>query len=1121
MKKKILVTGLTACMLIALGSCNIGGTSEGAEEHNYVEHEAVAATCESAGNEAYYTCNDCDKIFDANKQEIAGIPTVEAKGHAYTLVEGKDGTCNAKGEIDRYECGDCDKVFDLSYKEITVIEGEMDSTNHASTAGLTIMSQPTKTLYKDGEAFDPTGMVAVYKCEGCEGEAISGQFLTFVYATEGATAFSVGDTKITVKFNNESVDIPVTVEKGQLEIIGVESTYATTCGVAPQIDARCSDVNCDVAIQYYDGDVEVDASAFIAGKTYTAKVSVAETEKAYGAETTATVTVNHSHDWTSDEEDWRKEWYACACGDVKDYYVMNYQSPYVDAENLAIDLSQFVCGAQSMTIKSVQQIVRMKDGVYVSAAEGNLVDIDYTNEGMQYTFAADKYERPSSEWKPYILTLAVTYDVDGVECVLVVEAKLVDKIITDAEDLKLLAYTGAADAFEEGAMFTYYVLGCDIDASGVEINQSNPCWAAAGGFRGVFDGNGYTISNLNVTGGQGLFGAIGENAKIQNVSFTNVKVAKDLYALAYCARNARFSNVSISFDKMSTVYAVANSMNACTFDNVSILGAVEQVPFLVDEDASLALPEGVSVSYHDYCVVSFDTDGGNAIASFAITSGKTLSADIIPTKTADEWLYVFQGWTVNGEAWDLSTAITENTTFVAVWEQIEKPAENVLSYAKLQTLTKWDYGQEITVTKGEDEEYGAVWKVAIAETAEQSIQNQPIDTTGYERVYFYVYNPCAYEVRLTIHGGYEGWGLKEIMLAQGWNKVELDASAFGYLPGQICMMLQDPNAVSVAGEWMITSFYGLKAGETAPEVETPEIPEEPTTNVLLDATKQTLVKWDYGQAIMVDKDTDESYGDFWKITVGETNEQGISHDWIDTSVYERVYFYVYNPCAYEVRLNIHGAETWAAHVEKLAAQCWTKVEVATSLFNELGAGKIFIVLQDPDANSVAGEWKVTSFYGLKAGETAPEVETPEIPEEPTTNVLLDATKQTLVKWDYGQAIMVDKDTDESYGDFWKITVGVTAEQGISHDWIDTSVYERVYFYVYNPCAYEVRLNIHGAETWAAHVEKLAAQCWTKVEVATSLFNELGAGKIFIVLQDPDANSVAGEWMITSFYGVKA
>jgi hypothetical protein len=36
-------------------------------------------------------------------------------------------------------------------------------------------------------------------------------------------------------------------------------------------------------------------------------------------------------------------------------------------------------------------------------------------------------------------------------------------------------------------------------------------------------------------------------------------------------------------------------------------------------------------------------------------------------------------------------------------------------------------------------------------------------------------------------------------------------------------------------------------------------------------------------------------------------------------------------------------------------------------------GRIFLVLQDPDAASVAGEWKISSFYGLEAGETAPEV----------------------------------------------------------------------------------------------------------------------------------------------------
>ena len=51
--------------------------------HSYVHHDAASATCTAGGNEEYYTCSGCSQIFDANKQEIASIPTTSELGHNY------------------------------------------------------------------------------------------------------------------------------------------------------------------------------------------------------------------------------------------------------------------------------------------------------------------------------------------------------------------------------------------------------------------------------------------------------------------------------------------------------------------------------------------------------------------------------------------------------------------------------------------------------------------------------------------------------------------------------------------------------------------------------------------------------------------------------------------------------------------------------------------------------------------------------------------------------------------------------------------------------------------------------------------------------------------------------
>lgn len=106
-----------------------------------------------------------------------------------------------------------------------------------------------------------------------------------------------------------------------------------------------------------------------------------------------------------------------------------------------------------------------------------------------------------------------------------------------------------------------YILGCDIDLSDIENWQSvgdeeNP-------FKGIFNGNGYSIDNLtiNVTDSNaeniGFFG-VTENATIENVNFTNASVITP----------DDFINGS------SAVGIVVGTARGTTFDNINISGDV-------------------------------------------------------------------------------------------------------------------------------------------------------------------------------------------------------------------------------------------------------------------------------------------------------------------------------------------------------------------------------------------------------------------------------------------------------------------------------------------------------------------------------------------------------------------
>jgi uncharacterized repeat protein (TIGR02543 family) len=61
--------------------------------------------------------------------------------------------------------------------------------------------------------------------------------------------------------------------------------------------------------------------------------------------------------------------------------------------------------------------------------------------------------------------------------------------------------------------------------------------------------------------------------------------------------------------------------------------------------------------------VTFNSNGGSAVASESVVSGSTATQPTSPTQAG----YTFSGWTLNGSAYSFSTAVTANVTLVASW----------------------------------------------------------------------------------------------------------------------------------------------------------------------------------------------------------------------------------------------------------------------------------------------------------------------------------------------------------------------------------------------------------------------------------------------------------------------
>ncbi len=142
----------------------------------------------------------------------------------------------------------------------------------------------------------------------------------------------------------------------------------------------------------------------------------------------------------------------------------------------------------------------------------------------------------------------------------------ITKILKLAEDLRVLngAAVGAGNY-----VLGYYLLGDNIDCADA-LYEANSY--STGFFRGVFDGNNYTISNIKV-GSCGIFGAL-YAATIKDVNFTNVSIVatsnnfNTLFA-GSITNNSTIENVNVSFKVIEWPYTNSYADNKVT----GLLGA--------------------------------------------------------------------------------------------------------------------------------------------------------------------------------------------------------------------------------------------------------------------------------------------------------------------------------------------------------------------------------------------------------------------------------------------------------------------------------------------------------------------------------------------------------------------
>ena len=531
MNKKL---SLLICLAV-LAVCLFGAVACNLHEHDYVEHAAVAATCDKAGNELYYTCSGCDKLFDKDKKEIASVPTIEAKGHVYNEHPAVSATCTTDGNELYYTCDVCKKIFDKDKNEIdlvpTITKGE-----HA---------------YKEVAAKEPTcteaGNELYYTCEGCNGlfdkakkpiaeiPVIPAKNHAYHKVEEKAATCEADGNQEYYTCDNGCGQL---FDKDKKEITAIPSipanghkyvkhdAVAATC----EIDGNEAYFSCENCTKLFDVDK----------KEIEKIVVIPATGHAFGwekDEANHTAELKCIHDGCTKSKGTIKTSLAEA-----DRLIVDYDSD----GNLTYDLNKFGQGLFAVNVSFDNKTI-----VFENA------QADTMTVGIQQLFAH------SAKMGKVSVTISVKMD-EGPT--IYVDAPItLAKLINNVDDLIAIrpvviegraTVTGGVVTEQDGHKIVtryYYLLTTDLNGKtrteetsvfGEGITDTGyTSGDAKSGFVGVFDGNGNTIKNftLNV---RGFFGHVG-GGTIDNVTFENIVLNNADSAVLGKLMDATVTNVTI------------------------------------------------------------------------------------------------------------------------------------------------------------------------------------------------------------------------------------------------------------------------------------------------------------------------------------------------------------------------------------------------------------------------------------------------------------------------------------------------------------------------------------------------------------------------------------------------
>ncbi len=394
------------------------------------------------------------------------------------------------------------------------------------------------------------------------------------YSETIPAATNAGEYKVYYKFvananyaiDEAEVQLTITIAKAQNKIdFSVEGITVHCCETVPDLVATAT--NGEVTFTYsLDGTsyytrefLDSTSFAFEYGKTYYVKASVAESDNYTLAETIQTVIPQHKFEQTVNDGVTNT---ACACGQKE------------------------VTGTL-LTKQIVDQNADIVDGT-VKAQTGNLdlTTIGYNGNGVvnlsidekAYSYIAQNGvvklsdNLPLSVYGEKLISVSIN---DGKAVYNVnVNALIVTKTITNAAEYA--NWINIAKACEESATLWggYFRLGANITTTSM-VTFNRGATDGSEGFKGVFDGCGYTIDGLNRSSWDynAFVTTMTNTGVLRNIAFTNVKITGEGNFLTSGGKGT-IENVFVQYAVISigSPYngTIANFKDGCAMRNVFV-----------------------------------------------------------------------------------------------------------------------------------------------------------------------------------------------------------------------------------------------------------------------------------------------------------------------------------------------------------------------------------------------------------------------------------------------------------------------------------------------------------------------------------------------------------------------